>query len=197
MTSSGATAEVKAHVNVRPVRSQVFLVAASVVAGIAVICSAALIAFGQNEGWGFLIFAVLVLFGGYLAWTKSQSDVDLLDAHPTLLALPDGTTLTTDSRTLRSPDSIHAFTQILQEVLCRRQLPPPDGLVDSNAQLIPDSKNAALTISNMINSKTQTASNALIDKLGLADSNSMLAQQSVLTPLDELPTQNMNNVLGA
>lgn len=197
MTGSKATAEVKASVEVRPVRSQVFLVACAVVAGIAVVCGAGLLAFEHDSGWGFLGFAALLLFGGYWAWSKSQSDVDLHEAHPTQLALPDGTSLTTDSRTLRSPDGIQVFTQLCQDLLCRRPLPNPDGLVDSRAQPIPDSKDAALAITNKINSDTQATTNALLDTFGFTEVSSNVTQR-IASATDsepgEFPPQKLNKV---
>lgn len=199
MTVSGAAAEVTASIDVRPARSQVFLVAAIILAAIAVICGAGLLALGQNGGFVFLGFATFVLVGGYWAWTRSQSDVDLHNAHPTQLTLPDGMKVTTDSRTLRSPKGVQALVQLCQEVLCRLPLPNPDGLVDSNAQVIPDSKDAALTITSKINSTTQDTTNALIDALGLTDTSPlMLLQHTDSTdrgPENPFP-QNLNQRIG-
>lgn len=198
MTGSRAAAEVKAQVNVRPVRSQVFLVAVAIVAAIAVICSAGLIALGLEIGWFFLLFAAFVLVGGYRAWSKSQSDIDLQEAHPTHIALPDGTNLTTDSRILRSPDGLHGIVQLCSEILCRRPLPDPDGLVDSSAQIIPGSKNAALAIASQINSATQATTNALVDTLKLADASSDVAQQITDTSIsgpEEAPSKNLNALI--
>lgn len=184
MTDPTVAAEVKASVDVSPVRSQVFLVAVLIVAAIAVYFSASLIRDGKTEGWVFLIFAALAIGGAGWAWLKSQSDVDLQDAHPTQLSLPDGTTLTTDIRILRSPEGIQAMARLWQEMLCRRPLPPPDGLVDSSAQVIPDSKGAALALANQINSATQATTNALIDALGLADADPNVTQQIAVASED-------------
>jgi len=61
----------------------------------------------QVAGWGVLLFAVVVLDGDFLARTKSQPDVDMERAHPTSIMLSDGTSVTTDSRVLRSLDGLH------------------------------------------------------------------------------------------
>lgn len=82
MIGPGATAEVKATVDVRPARSQVFLVATTVLAGVSVLCGAFLIVSEINYGWLFVLFAVLLAGGGFWAWMKSQSDSDLEKAHP-------------------------------------------------------------------------------------------------------------------
>ena len=199
MTGSITTAGVKASVDVRPVRSQVFLVAVTVVAGISVICGALLIAASDVSGWGFLLFAIILIGGGFKAWTKSQSDVDLHESHPTRLALSDGTMLTTDSRTLRSPEGIQAFAQLFQEVLCRRPLPAPDGLVDDSTRVIPDSKDAALALTNKINNTTQATTNALVDALGLADKAPPNVIQQIIGAQDKGPDvalpQNLNALI--
>lgn len=196
MTSTGATAELKASVDVRPARSQVFLVAIAIVAAILIICSAFLISSENGSGWVFLIFAALLLGGEYFLWTKSQPDVDLQEAHPTCIALPDGTNLTTDSRILRSPEGLRAMVQLCNEVLCRQPLPAPDGLVDSSAQIIPDSKDAAVARTSQINSTTQSNTNALIDTLGLAGAAPCNVIQQLVDLSDKGPDetipQNLN-----
>jgi hypothetical protein len=196
MNSSGATAKVEANVDVRPVRSQVFLVAVVMVSAILIICSALLIGKGQSGGWVFLLLAALLLFVGYKSWEKSQVDVDLLDAHPTLISLPDGTSVSTDSRILRSPEGLRGITQLCDEVLCRQPLPAPDGLVDSSVQIIPDSKGDAQEIVNQINAATQASTNALIDALGLGDvARSKVTQQVAIESNkgpDETHRQNLN-----
>lgn len=190
MTGSGATAEVRASVDVRPARSQVFLVASAIVAGISVVCGASLFALGMATGWLFLIFAALVLGGGFSAWKKSQSDSDLEEAHPTNITLPDGMKLSTDSRTLRSPEGIDGLAKLLHELLCRRPLPDPDGLVDSNAQIILDSKGEAQSLVNKINNDTQATTDSLIDMLGLSDKTSYVTQEPVY-PTDNSPADNI------
>lgn len=197
MTSTGAAAELKASVDVRPARSQVFLVAITIVAAILIICSTFLIWSERDAGWIFLIFSALLLGGGYLLWTKSQSDVDLQEAHPTNIALPDGTNVTTDSRILRSPEGLRAMVQLCNEVLCREPLPAPDGLVDSRAQIIPDSKDAAVARTSQINSTIQSNTNALIDALGLADAAPRNVIQQLVDLTDKGPNESIPQNLNA
>lgn len=196
MNSYGATAQVKANVDVRPVRSQVFLVAVVIVSAVLIICSAVLIGNGQSGGWAFLLFAAILLSIGYWSWWKAQVDVDLLDAHPTLISLPDGTSVSTDSRILRSPEGLRGITQLCDEVLCRQPLPAPDGLVDSSVRIIPNSKEEAQEIVNQINAATQASTNALIDALGLGDvARSEVTQQVAIESNkgpDETHRQNLN-----
>ena len=99
--------------------------------------------------------------------------------------------ITTDSRTLRSPDSIAGFVKLLQEVLHRRPLPDPDGFVDSNAQIIPNSKGDAVALVREINNDTQATTDSLIDRLGLSDKNTHVTQKLAYStdngPGDDIP----------
>lgn len=126
-----------------------------------------------------------------------QSDVDLDESHPTQLALADGTTLSTDSRILRSPEGVKAFAQLFQNIISRRPLPEPDGLVDENAQILPDSKAEALALASQINSQTQATTNALLDALGMGDAveSHVIQQTSDITSKgpDESPPKNLNS----
>lgn len=189
--NSSAAAELKANVDVRPARSQVFLVATSIVAGIAVICSAGLLMANQAAGWGFLAFALLLIAGSSWAWLKSQSDVDLDEAHPTRVALPDGTTVTTDSRLLRSPEAIKGIARICEEIASRRPLPAPDGLVDAQGGLVPGSRAAAVAVTDQLNSSTQAATNALVDMLHLEELPALeqvVAADLLSEPAAEVPS---------
>jgi hypothetical protein len=166
------------------------------VSAILIICSAVLIGNEQPGGWVFLFLAAILLLVGYVSWGKAQVDVDLLDAHPTLISLPDGTSLSTDSRILRSPEGLRGITRLCDEVLCRQPLPVPDGLVDSSIQIIPDSKREAQEIVNQINATTQASTNALIDALGLGDVPSPKVMQQAAIESDKGPDethrQNLN-----
>lgn len=186
MTGTGAAAEVRANVNVRPSRSQVFLVASAIVAGISIICGTVLFALGKDTGWIFIILTVLVLGGAFWAWGKSQSDSDLEKAHPTQIALQDSMMLTTDSRTLRSPEGVAGLVRLLQEILCRRPLPNPDGLVDANAKIIPDSNGEAIALVRQINNETQATTDGLIDMLGLSNKSTNVTQEPAY-PTDNGP----------
>lgn len=188
--NSGAAANVKAKFDMRPTHSQVFLVSAVIVVGIAVICSMILFMIGQPIGGSFfLLFAAVALGVGYWAWIKSQSDVDLEYAQPTQIALPDGTKITTDSRTLRSIDGLRGLTQLCAEALNRKPLPDPDGLVDANAQVISNSKADALAATDAINKATQAATNALFDALGLAGTGNKAANLNLTQQISDTTNQ--------
>ena len=201
MTSTGASAQVEAKINVRPTQSQTFLVAVAVVAGISLICSALLFGIGQPiAGSGFLFLTPAVLWFAFKAWTKSQPDIDMEKGHPTRFMLPNGTSVSTDSRTLRSPEGLSGLIRVCGEILHRKPLPNPDGQVDHNLKVIPDSKEAAIATTREINANTQTATNTLIDILGfeeeeyIDDLTEQIANNSYSGPVEDVP-KNLNSPL--
>ncbi|MDD5241622.1 MAG: hypothetical protein PHG47_07870 [Sulfuricella sp.] len=171
MNPLNASAEVKTSVQVLPTHSQVYLVAAAVLAAIIVICGTVLLMAGHQGGWGFLFLAAAVITADFWAWQKSQSDTDMHQAHATQITLANGTCVTTDGRMLKSAKGLHGLTSIIQEMLTRQPLPEPDGLVDANVKVIPNSAANAISLTSKINSETQITTNSLIDILGLADAN--------------------------
>jgi hypothetical protein len=177
---SKAKAEVKA--SLVPAKSQVLLVAL-VVAGIfAVCCGTYLLSKGMDAGWGLVGVAVLIFLGSLWAWNKAQSDSDLENSHPTSVKLPDGTDLTTDSRTLRSLTSTYNLARLLQELLHRKPLPTPDALVNETLEPIPNSTEQAKAVVDKINENTQTESNHILDTLGLGSKDASHLQKLNETP---------------
>jgi hypothetical protein len=171
MNPLSASAEVKTNVQVLPTHSQVFLVAIVVLAMVLVICGTILLMYDNLDGFWLEGFALVLLAASFWGWQKSQPDTDMHQAHPTQITLPNGTSLTTDGRILKSAEGLRGLTGIIQEMLIRQPLPEPDGLVDGNAKLIPGSAAIATELTKKINSETQSATNSLIDILGLADVN--------------------------
>lgn len=176
MAASGSKAELKASVNVHPMGSQVFLVGLIVAGCLSMFCGAFLFSLKVAVGWVFILLAVFLFAGAGLAWKKSQSDSDLKNAHPTHFEFPDGLKVTTDSRTLRSREGVDGVIKVLQELISRKPLPDPDGLVDSKNQQIPDSQADAQILVNKINADTQAVTNSLIDAMGLSGDASKVIQ---------------------
>lgn len=66
------------------------------------------------------------------------------------------------------------------------------------AQLIPGSKDAALAITNKINSDTLATTNALLDTLGLTEVSSDVTQRiasATNSKPEEFPPQNLNKII--
>lgn len=173
------SAEAKVTALLRPARSQVLLVAFAGVCIIALLCGTYLLGEGKQEGWGLVAIAALIFFGCLWAWNKSHSDSDLINAHPTSLNLSDGTSITTDTRTLRSPTSAYSLVLLIQEALLRKPLPSPDAMVDGSFQPVPDSKDEAIAAASLINQQIQSDCNIVLDSLGLTDDGAQTLQEVI------------------
>ncbi len=193
MSPLSASAEVKTSIQVLPTHSQVYLVATSIVSVVLIICGAILIMAEHQSGLAFLFLGALVIAAGFWAWLKSQSDTDMHEAHATQITLPDGTSVITDGRTLKSADALHGLTRVIQEMFNRQLLPAPDGLVDENANIIPDSAADAIKLTNKINNETQSTTNALIDFLGVGEVDNVNKTNITQTygGLDSGPTEDI------
>jgi hypothetical protein len=191
--STEAKARVKA--SLRPAKSQVLLVA-WVVAFISLsYFGTNLLSEGNNAGWGLIALASTVFLGTLWAWNKAQSDSDLDNAHPTTFHLPDGTRISTDSRTLRSPESAINISLLLQEVLSRKPLPTPDALVNEQLLPVPNTQEQAKGLVDTINKQTQAVSNYILDQLGLSDEAASNLQElpgKLPSEEDLLPPQSLN-----
>lgn len=177
MTYPESSMELKTAVEVRPTQSQVFLVGCLVLAGISLFAGAGLLSIEKSSGWVLIGFAVFSFVGTLFLWKSAQPDVDLQDNHPTHIALPNGTQVSTDSRTLRSPEALRGLTHVVTEVLHRRPLPEPAGLVDESGKIVPDSKEEAVSQVAQINSDVQRETNQLLDALGISDVEPTVTQR--------------------
>lgn len=173
MIGPEVTTKVETSVQLKPILSQTFLVA---LLAFPTICSAIL--FGIDKpvgGWAFFAFAVFSSIVATRSWKSSQPDVDSAGAHPTNVALPDGTAISTDLRTIRNPQTLQNFLEVINQTINRRPLPDADGLVDVNLGLLPDSKEKAQQATHQINDDTKAITNSLIDAFKLSESNDTVA----------------------
>jgi hypothetical protein len=141
------------QVKLSPKASQIFLVSNSVLAGFCLALGAGLLFAANGAGWAFLVLAAMLMGGAFWAWHFSQPDVDLQAAVPTTLSLPDGTKVSTDSRTLRSKNAVAGLLQLC-EAYKREPLPAADGLVE-NGLPVPNSEAQAQLQVRQINDEVQ------------------------------------------
>lgn len=173
MMEPEVNAKVETSVQLKPILSQTFLVA---LLAFPTICSAIL--FGIDKptgGWAFFAFAVFSAIAAIKSWRSSQPDLDSAGSHPTNLALPDGTTISTDLRTIRDPKSLQNFLELINQTINRRPLPDADGLVGTDLNLLPNSKDKAQETTRQINEGTKAITNSLIDAFKLSESKETVA----------------------
>lgn len=178
-------AKVKASFNITPNHSQTFLVSVVLFAATLTICSLLV----ENDPvfrWVLLGFSAVTFLIGGAGWWKSQADVDSENAHPTSLKLPDGTTISSDPRTIRDPQSIRHVLQLLEVSINRKPLPDADGLVDADLKVIPGSTESAQAATLQINNAVQAATNSLLDTLKLSEDIATVAPV-LLNPDNDKP----------
>lgn len=197
MIGAMGEAKINADISVRPARSQVFLISIIGAAIVFAVCGAVMISLERSAGWAFFMFSIILIAGAFYAWKTSQSDTDLQEAHPTHIAFPNGAAVTTDSRTLRHPEALVGLTRICDEMMCRKALPLPSGLVDDSTQPIPNSQDSAIAVVEDINKRMQEATNLLIDHLGLSDEQKEIVQNNIISEapsMDGNPAASLNIV---
>ena len=175
---ANASADLSAQLRISPLKSQIFLFALSGISLAFLVAS--YFARGEPIAWAFFVGSLLTVGGGLWAWRTAQSDIDMEQSHPTVVETSTGTRVSTDTRLLRSKEGIAAITQVLDEVLHRRPLPEPSGLVDAEHAVIPNSQAAAIEMVGRVNRETQQITNSAVDQLGLAQDGLVGAQ----TPLE-------------
>ena len=165
------SAGIEANFNLKPARSQVFLVTLVIFASISLVIGAVFLWAGQNAGWAFVVLSALSSVGALWGWNNSHQNVDLDGSLPTTLTLPDGRAISADSRTLHDPAALSGLIRLVEEVLHRKPLPIADGLIDAKGVLLPNSAAQAAIEVCRINEETQRSTNVICDTLGISDAN--------------------------
>lgn len=164
-------AEVSANVQIKPRGSQVFLVSLSVLSAVCFGLGAWLLSDQNTSGYWFVAAGVLLPLSCFPFWWRSQSDIDQGAPHPTTIALSNGNVITLDSRLLVSGTAIDGLGR-LAEVFNRQPLPAPDGLIDANKQVIPNSSAEAVAKVNALNQETHLRSQQIAEALNITVSSS-------------------------
>lgn len=148
-TSSVSRATLEAKISLTPIASQTLLVMVAGAGCLFLACGTLIILAGQDAGWVLTGVAVLFIAASLWAWLRSQPDVDLQTAAPTVLSMPNGATLSTDSRTLRNDGAVNAMLRII-EANQRKVLPHADGIIE-NGMVVPNSGETARARTEQIN----------------------------------------------
>jgi hypothetical protein len=156
-----STARMSARIKLDPKASQIVLIAAMGLATISLLVAARMLSEGNPAGWAFLAFTTVVFGSTLYAWKSAQSDTDLTDSHPTTVALANGTSLSTDSRTLRNPEVL----KVLVQVLAMKPLPPAIGVVGPDGNVMPESEAQAIRTGEQINASVHQLSSQIMDAM--------------------------------
>lgn len=165
MVVPNANLDASATMDFKPQGSQIVLLGLIVSAVLALLTGGWLTYHDKSSAWIFVTVAI-ALFGSVVwCWKTSHRDADLENSHPTTIGLPDGTSLSTDSRLLSSPQGFKNFADALSSLAQRSPLPEPAGLVGPNGLAIPDSKQAAVERVESLNADSQRFHNEVISAL--------------------------------
>jgi hypothetical protein len=190
-----ANADLKAGVTLTPERSQVFIVAMLVLAGIALVAGLVFLWYKPEICWVPFSFALLFAGVASIGWFRSHSNVDLHGAAPTTVSSSENGAiqLSTDLRTLLTPEALIGLTQVVELITYRQPIPEPDGLVGKGGIPIPLSKEQAVSRVHAVNVEAVGLAQRVVGPYAsLRDST--LLDQSMIDPsagVGELITSNV------
>lgn len=157
-----ATATLKAQI--APVLSQVVLVCSTAAGMLAL--GLGYMARDYPISWALIIGGFASLAYTVHSWGKSHGNVDLQNAQPTEIDLPDGGTFRADARLFQSIEHIRELGGLIDSVFTRQALPAPDALVDAEMKLVPGSQAAAELRARKVNEDALAQKHALAQALG-------------------------------
>lgn len=170
--SSSANADVKATFSANTNQSQSSMLM-FVIADTIIFVLATLLFCAGHEKPGYLFAVIGAALGFYLAWAwnRSQQDADSGNAQATTITAPDGTSVSTDVRVMRSPEAVESLLQLTAVALYRKPLPEPSGLVDDFGAVMSNSEAQAQVVVARINAAVQAITAETIDSLGISQPN--------------------------
>jgi len=163
------SSDINAVVRVHPSKSQVFLVSLLLLAGVCFLTGFNLLVEHPGVSWIPLVIGLLLTTVAIFCWKSSQKDMDMTDSNPTTIKASDGSSISTDSRMISSPESINSLIKLYSSITSRKPLPAPNGLVNDVGDIIPDSEADAIKNVDDINALSQKIANDTIDLLGIGE----------------------------
>lgn len=153
---------VKASVSIIPTGSHVVILALVGIMALCLICSFLFVWLGLNY-WPPLVFSGILLVVIVFLWFRSHRHVDDKSLPPTELTIKDEITETTISmhpRGLPFNEHLKMWERVISMIQHQRLLPEPDGLVDKNGKVIPQSEHRARQRINVVNREAKQKFNA-------------------------------------
>lgn len=176
---------VNADLKVVSTKSQVVLVLLVLIASASYIIGFAFLWFDKVGSWVPILLGSIIFIFVFVAWFRAQNDTDLENARPTSLTDSNGNTVSTDVRSLKSPELI----QILNKLFCvganREPLPLPDGMVDKNGQPISNSSVEAGNIVNTANSEAMVLAQTIENAIGAKAPQVINIEEMMSQPYDK------------
>ncbi|MCY4003048.1 MAG: hypothetical protein OXF33_05010 [Rhodospirillales bacterium] len=174
-------ANVRASINVAPKGSQVVLISLVLVLFFCLACTIFSAPLGI-ERWVPSVAAAILLIVIVGMWFSSAQHIDDASIPPFNVVSSDGDTSTSISlnhKSLLALQDAQALEQLLSIVQHRKPLPEPDGLIDENGTLVPQSQSAAQERVEAINEQARQAKEELQSVYQTPRGNSEVTQSSI------------------
>lgn len=184
MEESNIRAELRTGIDLKPERSQVFVVTLALISAICLSVGFLFLWFKPEYSWVPLAIGLCIVGGSIYTWKKSHKDIDLVNATPTSISdKRSGLDITTDTRVLAAPEIVKQLERLFSSLSHRIPLPEPDGLVDNKGSPVPGKKQEAIERVQKVNEEAaDLTKKAMIFMIGGKP------VRSVEQPLIEAPT---------
>lgn len=188
MEESNIRAELRTGIDLKPERSQVFVVTLALISAICLSVGFLFLWFKPEYSWVPLTVGLCIVAGSIYTWQESHKDIDLANATPTSISdKRSGVDITTDTRVLAAPEIVRHLERLFSSLSHRIPLPEPDGLVDNRGSPLPGKKQEAIERVQKVNEEAaDLTKKAMIFMIGEKP------VQSVEQPLIEAPASEVS-----
>ena len=176
-------------ISVNPVKSQVVLIAVLIIACVSLVTSFSFLALEKYIPAIFpSLVGVSLLWFAIKGWNKSQELIDSGEAKEMQIQTSsDSIEIRGDSKQIiANPEAIQQLVEAFGNIVNRKPLPEPDGLVDNNLQIKDNSQESAKEIIDSVNLENQKITDELLTQM---HSSSEVIHQPLL---NEQPPPNEN-----
>lgn len=186
--------EAKANVGVhlKPEKAQTFVIAMALMSTVAMIALFSFLWAGIEHSW--VPGCLTLLFAGMAvwAWHSSHEIAGLEGATPTVATFTTKNSsiqISTDARTIFSPEAVKTLNQVISMVGCREPVPTPCGLVDDNGDPIPNSQAEAAEQIRLVNAQAEEIARKVAGSPAVPEQSDFIVQD-----LNQLPEGEAANI---
>ena len=148
--------DVSAKFSLNPKLSQISIILSFAISAISFFSSFVFV-WNQKDSTVPFFTGSLFLVVACIGWLRAQRAIDMSGAIPTEVIGSNGLRISTDTRAIESDSTVKNLSKIIQVLAYRHPLPKPDGLIDSNGNIIPNSECESHDLVDAINSENSQA----------------------------------------
>ena len=139
-----------ASLQLKPELSQISIIVLLIIAGLSFLTSF-YFSWHDKAWWLPTITGIVCLISSGVAWWKSQRAIDLGNSSPTEISGNNGLRIITDTRAIESNNAIKNLAKIIETVSVRQPLPPADGVLSEDGEILKNSGNDGKKATEEIN----------------------------------------------